>query len=291
MIFKSPNNPNSHLTVKVRTKMSLPTKVLIEQNKLHGKILDFGCGIGKDVDLLKNRGLDITGYDPYYFKDTPKDKYDTIICNYVLNILLQEEQVSVLMLISELLKPEGRAYFAVRRDIKRNRFIYNPRHKVTTYQCNVILPFKSIFKTDNCEIYEYQHYTTLNIGKEAISPFFTGNEIGKLVTESATAFSILDKYPVSNGHSLVIPKRKVSDFFKLSNHEQNACLIMVNRVRNILLAQFKPQGFNIGINDGIIAGQSIKHAHIHIIPRYPKDVPDPEGGIRNVIPLKGKYYI
>jgi diadenosine tetraphosphate (Ap4A) HIT family hydrolase len=269
--------------------MSLPTKVLIEQNKLHGKILDFGCGMGKDVDLLKNRGLDITGYDPYYFKDAPKDKYDTIICNYVLNILLQEEQVSVLMSISELIKTEGRAYFAVRRDIKRNRFIYNPKHKVKTYQCNVILPFKSIFKTDNCEIYEYKHYTTLNIGKEAISPFFTGNEIRKLVTESATAFSILDKYPVSNGHSLVIPKRKVSDFFKLSNHEQNACLIMVNRVRNILFAQFKPQGFNVGINDGIIAGQSIKHAHIHIIPRYPKDVRDPEVGIRNIIPLKEKY--
>ena len=113
MIFKSPYNPNSHLTVKDRKKMSLPTTVLIEQNKLYGKILDFGCGLGKDVDLLKNRGLDITGYDPYYFKDTPKNKYDTIICNYVLNILLQEEQASVLMSVSELIKPEGRAYFTV----------------------------------------------------------------------------------------------------------------------------------------------------------------------------------
>jgi len=268
MIFKSPYNSNSHFTVKDRKKMSLPTTVLIEQNRLQGKILDFGCGLGKDVVLLKEKGFDITGYDPYYFKDTPKEKYDTIICNYVLNILLQEEQSFVLMSISELIKPKGKAYFTVRRDIKQNGFIYNPKHKVKTYQCNVILPFKSIFKTKYCEIYEYQHYTTINKGRDNISPFFSGDEAREIITESATVFSIFNKHPISKGHSLIIPKRKVCGFFKLSNREQYACLIMVNRARNILIARFKPQGFEISINDGITTGKSIEHAHIHIIPRY-----------------------
>jgi diadenosine tetraphosphate (Ap4A) HIT family hydrolase len=268
MIFKSPYNPNSHLTVKDRKKMSLPTTVLIEQNKLHGKILDFGCGLGKDVDLLRNMGFDITGYDPYYFKDTPSEKYDIIICNYVLNILLQEEQASVLMSVSELIKPNGRAYFTVRRDIKRNGFIYNPKHKVKTYQCNVILPFESIFRTTNCEIYEYQQYTSLNIGKEAVESFLPGNEIVKLISESATSFSVFKNNSEVKGHSIVIPKRRVHSFFELSNHEQNACIIMVNRVREILIEKLKPQSFDIVINDKLEIGSSIKHSCINIIPLY-----------------------
>ena len=66
MTHKSPYNPNSHLTVKERIKMSLPTKVLIERKKLKGRVLDYGCGLGKDVELLNNLGYDITGYDPHY---------------------------------------------------------------------------------------------------------------------------------------------------------------------------------------------------------------------------------
>lgn len=177
----------------------------------------------------------------------------------------------------------------MRRDIKRNGFLCKPKHKLNTYQCNVILPYKSIFKTGNCEIYEYQHYTTLNTGKAGISPFFAENELRKLVTESTTAFSVYDKFPVSEGHALVIPKRLVSDFFELNLYEQTDCLMMINRVRNILSEKFKPDGFNVGINSGVTAGQTVRHTHIHVIPRYQNDVGDPRGGVRNVILSKANY--
>ena len=110
-------NQNSHLTAIERTSLSYPARIVQKQHKLLGKILDFGCGISKDVELLKQDGFDIAGYDPFYFPEFPKEKFDTILCFYVLNVLLPEEQAEVLMNVSNLLKPNGKAYFAVRRDI------------------------------------------------------------------------------------------------------------------------------------------------------------------------------
>ncbi|MCV5968643.1 HIT family protein, partial [Lactococcus petauri] len=86
------------------------------------------------------------------------------------------------------------------------------------------------------------------------------------------AFSIFDKFPVSEGHALVIPKRHVSNYFELSFKEQMACWLMVNKVKTIINQHFKVEDFNIGINIGSIAGQTIPHVHIHIIPRYKGDV-------------------
>ena len=157
MIYRSKDNPNSHLTVKERNKPSLPVKALYERELIHGSVLDFGCGLGIDISFLQEKGFAVTGFDPHYKPNYPKAKFDTIICNYVLNVLLPEEQSHVLMAISELLKPGGKAFFSVRRDIKRNGFLYNPKQKAKTYQCNVKLPYKSIFRTENCEIYQYQH--------------------------------------------------------------------------------------------------------------------------------------
>ena len=128
-------NPNSHLTAIERTSLSYPARLLINKNKMKGKILDFGCGIGKDVELLNSKGYDITGYDPYYFPTFPTEKFDTILCFYVLNVLLPEEQAEVLMNVSNLLKPNGKAYFAVRRDIQYEGFRVHKVHKKETYQC------------------------------------------------------------------------------------------------------------------------------------------------------------
>ena len=161
-----------------------------------------------------------------YFPEYQQEKFVTKICFYVLNVLLPDEQAHVIMAISELLKNGGKAFFAVRRDVKRNAFIYNYKKDVKTYQCNVKLPFKSLFKNENTEIYEYQHYTCLNMSKKSISQFFEGPKERELITESATAFSIFDRYPVSKGHALVIPKKKVSNFFDLIYHEQIACLLV-----------------------------------------------------------------
>ena len=241
-------NPNSHLTAIERTSLSYPARILLNQNKIKGKVLDFGCGIGKDVELLQQKGFDIVGYDPFYFPEFPTEKFDTILCFYVLNVLLPEEQAEVLMNVSLLLKPNGKAYFAVRRDIQYEGFRIHKVHKKETYQCLIKLGYLSIFKNENCELYEYEHYTTLHQGKTEISPFLIGEETRELIVETATVFSFYDKFPVSQGHSLVVPKRLVSNYFDLTLKEQTACWIVANKVKAILQEQYNPEGFNIGIN-------------------------------------------
>lgn len=283
------SNLYSYLTAKERTTMSMPTRMLLEKGFLKGRILDFGCGFGKDVEILKGKGFDIVGFDPYHFPTMPEGKFDTILCLYVLNILMPIEQANVLMDVSASLKDSGTAYFSVRRDIKKDGFRTHWIHQKPVYQCEVKLGYKSIFKNENAEIYEYQHFTTLNFGKSDISPFLEGVEKRQIIVESATVFSIFDNYPVSNGHALIIPKRKVVNYFDLTFREQSACWFMVNRIKIILQKQFNPDGFNVGININAVAGQTINHVHIHVIPRYQNDVENPIGGIRNIFQGQGDY--
>jgi diadenosine tetraphosphate (Ap4A) HIT family hydrolase len=103
------------------------------------------------------------------------------------------------------------------------------------------------------------------------------------------AYSARDSYAVSPGHTLVIPRRHVASFFELAPEEINACMALINEERKLLDEEFKPDGYNIGVNIGPAAGQSIFHVHIHIIPRYKGDVENPQGGVRHVIPRKGHY--
>ena len=103
------------------------------------------------------------------------------------------------------------------------------------------------------------------------------------------AYSARDSYPVSPGHTLVVPRRHVASFFELTPEEINACMALINEERKLLDEEFKPDGYNIGVNIGPAAGQSILHVHIHIIPRYEGDVENPQGGVRHVIPRKGHY--
>lgn len=282
-------NLYSHLTAKERTSVSFPTRWLFENDYLKKTILDFGSGYGKDVEFLKEKGFLAQGYDKHYQPNFPKDAFDTIICNYVLNVLLPEEQAKVLMQISELLKPGGKAYFTVRRDIQYEGYRIHKLHQKPTYQCHVILPYKSILKTESCEIYEYQHYTKANQVKDIVCPFCKLDADRHIITESATAYAIYDKYPVSEGHALVIPKRHIASYFEISTKEQIACWLIINRVQEIVQKKYRPQGFNIGINIGKVAGQTVNHAHIHLIPRYEGDVDAPKGGIRGVIPGKQRY--
>lgn len=103
------------------------------------------------------------------------------------------------------------------------------------------------------------------------------------------AYSARDSYPVSPGHTVVIPRRHVASFFELAPEEINACMALINEERKLLDEEFKPDGYNIGVNIGPAAGQSIFHVHIHIIPRCKGDVENPQGGVRHVIPRKGHY--
>jgi diadenosine tetraphosphate (Ap4A) HIT family hydrolase len=283
------SNKYSHLTAKERETLSFPTNSLLKRNLLIGEILDFGCGFGKDVELLKNKGFNVCGYDKHYFPAYPTEKFDTIICFYVLNVLMLEEQANVLMEVSQLLKPTGKAYFAVRRDIRFEGFRTHKIHQKPTYQCNVILNYRSIFKNENCEIYEYEHFNQIKKKENSECPFCNPDSKRELIVESATAYSIFDKFPVNKGHALIIPKKHCSNYFDLSFKEQSACLFMLNKVKEIVSNKFNPDGFNVGINIGDAAGQTIPHVHIHLIPRYSGDVANPRGGIRHIIPGKGFY--
>lgn len=120
-------------------------------------------------------------------------------------------------------------------------------------------------------------------------PFCMIGEHVEVLCKTDIAMAILDSFPISPGHTLVIPKRHVPDYFELTAEEQNELWQLVNRCKLILQDRFHPDGFNIGINVGEMAGQSIFHVHIHLIPRYKGDVKNPKGGVRHIIPGKGYY--
>lgn len=276
-------NKFSHLTAIERIHLSFPARFLLEKNLWRGRILDFGCGWGNDVKLLRQKGFEIEGYDRYYFPEYPQKKFDTIACFYVLNVLLPEEQANVLMEVAYLLRPGGKAYYAVRRDLKRSGFREHYIHKKPTYQCPVKLPFKSIYADERCEIYEYSHYNDRrNTSHQCL--FCNPPKTLDLLTESATAYAMFDGYPISKGHTLVIPKRHIANYFDLPFKEQTACWLMANKVREILSKEFACDGFNVGMNIDKAAGQKMKHASIHIIPRYRGDTGRAKSGIRCVIP-------
>lgn len=111
----------------------------------------------------------------------------------------------------------------------------------------------------------------------------------RILRQNAEALAFSDAYPVSRGHTLVIPRRHVADLFDLSEDELAAIVTLVAEIKKQLTIEYTPNGFNIGVNVGNAAGQTVMHAHVHIIPRYTNDVVDPIGGVRNVIPGKGRY--
>lgn len=108
--------------------------------------------------------------------------------------------------------------------------------------------------------------------------------------QNAHALWIRDGFPVSPGHSLVIPKRHIGSFFETSPQERAALLELLDQAQAAAGAEFHPDGFNIGINDGAAAGQTVPHLHIHLIPRFQGDQSDPRGGVRWVIPDKANYW-
>jgi ATP adenylyltransferase len=113
---------------------------------------------------------------------------------------------------------------------------------------------------------------------------------GRVVAENELCFAIRDGFPVTPLHTLIIPKRHIADYFELYQPELNAIHRMLEEQRaDIMKQDEKVTGFNIGINAGRDAGQTVFHAHVHLIPRRNGDVEDPRGGVRGVIPSKQKY--
>ena len=121
------------------------------------------------------------------------------------------------------------------------------------------------------------------------SPFYPVDTC-RVLLETSECIAFFDRYPVSEGHTLVVPLTPVVSLYELDESLQAAVWDTVRQARQLLEERFQPDGFNIGINDGRAAGQTVPHAHVHLIPRYRGDVPDPRGGIRWVIPHAAKYW-
>jgi len=113
--------------------------------------------------------------------------------------------------------------------------------------------------------------------------------VERVIDGNELAFVIADAFPVSPGHTLIVPRRHLTDFFDLTEAEVVAVYALTRSARDRLQENLRPDGFNLGANVGSAAGQTVAHVHLHLIPRFFGDVACPEGGIRNTIPGKGKY--
>lgn len=112
----------------------------------------------------------------------------------------------------------------------------------------------------------------------------------RIIDSSDAGVVIRDGFPVSNGHTLIIPLRHVGSFFDLTAVERDDLLQLLTSAKAVLDAELHPSAYNIGINDGAAAGQTVPHLHIHLIPRYHGDSEDPRGGVRWVIPERADYW-
>ena len=112
----------------------------------------------------------------------------------------------------------------------------------------------------------------------------------RVVHDRPFAFVIRDGFPVSPGHTLIIPKRHVASFFDVTDAERTDLMSLLTAARDDVDREFHPAGYNVGINDGAAAGQTVAHLHIHLIPRYEGDRDDPRGGVRWVLPGKAAYW-
>jgi len=118
------------------------------------------------------------------------------------------------------------------------------------------------------------------------SPFL---DRSRWISQNEFAAALRDEYPVTKGHTLIVPRRVVPSLFSLSEREIIACWELLMKEKERLDKELSPDGYNIGVNIGSAAGQTITHAHIHLIPRFDGDHPSPRGGVRAVIPEKASY--
>ncbi|QLI80856.1 HIT family protein [Chitinibacter fontanus] len=119
---------------------------------------------------------------------------------------------------------------------------------------------------------------------------FCAMPVERVIAENESGFVIRDGFPVSPGHTLIIPHRHIGSFFELNQQERDDLFELLDQAKLVLDQEFKPNAYNIGINDGPAAGQTVPHLHIHLIPRFDGDMADPRGGVRYVIPEKADYW-
>lgn len=110
------------------------------------------------------------------------------------------------------------------------------------------------------------------------------------LAEAALALALWDSYPLNPGHALIVPRRHVASWFDATPDERDAMLRLADEARAIVVRKHAPAAFNLGINDGPAAGQTVPHLHLHLIPRYEGDVADPRGGVRWIVPARAAYW-
>jgi diadenosine tetraphosphate (Ap4A) HIT family hydrolase len=128
------------------------------------------------------------------------------------------------------------------------------------------------------------------VSRKASACIFCQADPARIVWSSSLVIAIRDGFPVSPGHALVVPRRHVSAWCDLTADEKSDVLAGIDAVRERIASEFAPDGYNVGFNDGAAAGQTVMHFHMHVIPRYVGDVPDPRGGVRWVLPGKAAYW-
>lgn len=119
---------------------------------------------------------------------------------------------------------------------------------------------------------------------------FNSNDEKRMLIQNELAIAIHDGFPISDGHTLIIPKRHVTSFFEITDDERDSLMSLLEKAKKALDQEYHPEAYNIGINDGVAAGQTVPHLHIHLIPRYESDIEDPRGGVRWIFPDKAKYW-
>ena len=119
---------------------------------------------------------------------------------------------------------------------------------------------------------------------------FCNLPLERIERQNELALALIDGYPVSAGHTLVIPRRHVASAEDLTEAEVTSIWRLLQEMRHVIRQRHAPDGFNIGVNDGAAAGQTVHHVHFHLIPRYKGDLPDPRGGVRWVLPDKARYW-
>lgn len=130
----------------------------------------------------------------------------------------------------------------------------------------------------------------MSIGDKVVDCPFCQLDQNRTFFSAELVKGIWDSFPLNPGHALIIPHRHIARWFDATADEQTALASAIDRTRIAIEKQYSPQGYNIGFNDQEVAGQTVPHLHIHVIPRYEGDVPDPRGGIRNIIPARAAYW-
>lgn len=254
---------NSKYTAIKRDKRSFPLSILLKNNSIKGKVLDFGCGHGVDADFLSEKEYDIERYDPNFSPKYPNGKlFDTIICFYVLNVLEKAKEREVLAQISSLLSPEGRAYFAVRRDLNKEGKRFHVKHKKYTYQRNVYLDQKSVFKNKNCEIYEMEHFTVKNKSNYEVNPFLSGSDYRIPFAESKHFFTFYSKYPQSKFHMILTYKKNLKDPSDFLEEEREELKFFTSFCINLMKDKFELN--EIDVQESTVNNRLIKSNQWHL---------------------------